>query len=592
MLSPVEQIKAKLDIASVVGGYIKLEKAGVNHRARCPFHNERTPSFFVSPSRDTFHCFGCSKGGDIFTFVEEIEGIGFKEALNLLADKAGVALSENVSAEASQTGSMRKALEAATEYFETNLAQNNVAKDYLSSRGLNDETISMFRVGVALDSWDGLLNHLKKKGHREEVLVKAGLCSVSTKNSNRTYDRFRNRIMFPISDATGRVVGFTGRVMPPAKAEAGGAENLAQEQGGKYVNSPETSLFNKSKILYGLHHAKQSIKEADKAILVEGQLDVLMAYQAGTKNVVAASGTALSSDQLRLLSRFTETLVLILDGDEAGFKASNRSVKAALMESFYVSVIPMPVGKDPADMIKESLPEWQKALSLEQSFMDYAVDTLKEQKLSRAKLAEAVKEVLYPYIEPMYNEIEKDRALNTIAGLLEASADAAKADFEKWQQTQTPQSAEKVVKGGQTSEEEAPIQIASLPDRLVMIANRLLGLLWWQEKGESSLDTKALHKSLEDLLGPKLYGYLASGQSKSKEESIFEAEAYYEGVAKLENEVAELLNALKEEVLRYKLEAMMSELRKAESAGDLKAAQECLLKCQEITNKLSELRDI
>src|SRR3989338_4852317 len=255
MSSPVEQIKDRLSIVDVISSYIKLEKSGSNLKACCPFHNEKSPSFFVSPTRGTFHCFGCSKGGDIFTFTEDIEGIGFQDALKLLADRAGIILQKENLEEKGEQNLQRKIINDASLFFEQNLANNIEAKNYLKDRGLKEETMKNFRVGYAPAEWRPLHSFLLGKGYKNEIIEKTGLIIRSEKSGpsgeNIYYDRFRGRIMFPIADAQGRIVAFSGRIfkeMPGQKAESISA---------KYVNSPETELYNKSSILFGYDKAKQ-----------------------------------------------------------------------------------------------------------------------------------------------------------------------------------------------------------------------------------------------------------------------------------------------------------------------------------------------
>jgi len=320
MTDSVEKIKERLGIAEVVGGYLKLEKAGKNLRARCPFHNEKTPSFFVSPDRGSYYCFGCGAKGDIFSFVEQFEGLDFKGALKLLADRAGVKLEYDrgsFSDGKSEREKIFQILEEATGYFETNLKSNDEARNYLQKRGVAEKTCVVFRLGYAPDEWRSLLTHLKNKKFTESDLEKAGLIKKNETGSNY-YDRFRGRIIFPIADSAGRIVGFSGRILKGKPEDA------------KYLNSPETELFAKSRILYGLDKAKAEIRRRDFAVLVEGQMDLLMSHQAGVANAVASSGTALTDEHINLLKRFSNRLLLVFDPDEAGFKAALRGAGLAL----------------------------------------------------------------------------------------------------------------------------------------------------------------------------------------------------------------------------------------------------------------------
>jgi len=363
MIDQVQEIKERLNIVDIISGYLRLQKAGVNFKALCPFHNEKTPSFMVSPSRQSWHCFGsCGEGGDIFTFIEKIEGVEFPEALKILAEKAGIILKYDNPKLRSEKDKAYEICEKATQFFTASLNNANVILDYLHKRGLQDGTIDEWRLGYAPDSWGSLLSFLGKYGYREPEIEKAGLILRGAKY----HDRLRNRLMFPIFDTNGRVVAFSGRIMNdivPSKTE--------KADSGKYINSPETILYNKSRILYGLDRAKTDIRKADKVILVEGQMDAVLSWQDGVRNVVATSGTALTENHLLILKRLTNNLVLAFDMDDAGFRATKRGVDLANETGFDVSVLDISSGKDPADFVKERPGEFAKLISESQPIMAY-----------------------------------------------------------------------------------------------------------------------------------------------------------------------------------------------------------------------------
>jgi DNA primase len=338
--STTELIKSKLDVADVLRGYITLIPAGKNFKARCPFHNEKTPSFIVSPDRQTWHCFGCSLGGDIFTFVMKHENMEFGEALRFLAEKAGVELRTQNPAEYRYTGLLYDLNEAAKRYFVKSLANAAVAKKYLEERGLTQETIETFELGWAPNEPEGLSMALLNGGAAPQDIVQAGL-SIKT-DRGLMLDRFRGRIMFPIHNHLGKVVGFTGRILP--QLDTG---NL-----GKYINSPETPIFQKSKLIYGFWKSKEGIREAKSAFLVEGQMDFLMSWQAGVKNVIASSGTALTADHLRSLYRLAQELILSFDNDVAGSDAAERAIDLAEANDFTVKIATFKGVKDAADAVK------------------------------------------------------------------------------------------------------------------------------------------------------------------------------------------------------------------------------------------------
>jgi DNA primase len=364
MLSQLEEIKGKLDIVEVIGQYVKLQKAGANYKALCPFHKEKTPSFIVSPSRQIFHCFGCGAGGDIVGFLMKIENIEFKEALKILADKAGVKLIYESPEVNSQKQKIIEINEKAREFFKKQLDNNREVQEYLQNRGLKSETIKEFHLGFAPDDWRSLVNYLTKAEFKPEDIVASGLAiskletteisdklQVTSYKLQDIYDRFRSRIMFPLEDATGHLVGFTGRIFQ-GKSPLKTIKDI--EAVGKYVNTPQTLVFDKSKILYGLFKTKTYLHQLEATLLVEGQMDFLMGWQTGIKNIVATSGTSLTPYHLAILKKYNSTLILGFDMDEAGERAAERSIDLALAKEFNVKILQLSQGKDLADYLLET----------------------------------------------------------------------------------------------------------------------------------------------------------------------------------------------------------------------------------------------
>ena len=362
MTDNVSQIKKKLNISDVISGYLRLTKAGVNYKALCPFHNEKTPSFMVSPSRQSWHCFGCGIGGDIFTFVEKIEGIEFLDALKMLAEKAGVELEYSDPKARSEKDHIYEICEKAAQFFIASIGNVNPILDYLRKRGLNNETIDEWRIGYAPDSWDALLSYLGKYGYREHEIEKAGLVI----KGEKWHDRFRNRLMFPIFDTIGRVVAFSGRTMNEIIFS-----RTEKAETGKYINSPETILYSKSRILYGFDRAKADIRKNDAAILVEGQMDVILPWQDGVRNIIATSGTALTEDQLTIIKRLTSNLIMAFDMDDAGFRATKRGIDLANEQGFNISVLRLELGKDAADFVKDNPGKFQGIIEKSEPIMSY-----------------------------------------------------------------------------------------------------------------------------------------------------------------------------------------------------------------------------
>ncbi|MEK7546911.1 MAG: DNA primase [Patescibacteria group bacterium] len=337
--TPVETIKERLDVVDFLKGYLQLQQAGKNFRALCPFHREKTPSFMVSPERQSWHCFGCNIGGDVFAFIMRYENVEFGEALKILAEKVGVELKRVSPAEYKHLGLLYDINEKAKEFFKKELVNFKEAKDYILSRGLTKETIEEFEIGFAPTGSDALILHLINSGFHPEDILRAGL-SFKTERGLQ-FDRFRGRIMFPVHNHLGKTVGFTGRVLP----------QFDDGKSGKYVNSPETPIFNKSKLLYGFWKSKNFIREAKNAFLVEGQMDFLMSWQVGVKNAVASSGTALTGDHLRVLRRLADQLVISFDNDAAGKEASERAIDLAEAADFGIKVAIFGDYKDPADAV-------------------------------------------------------------------------------------------------------------------------------------------------------------------------------------------------------------------------------------------------
>ncbi|HHX58445.1 MAG TPA: DNA primase [Candidatus Moranbacteria bacterium] len=398
-----EQIKERLGVVEVVGEYLRLEKAGSNYKALCPFHNEKNPSFMVNAERNFWYCFGCQKGGDIFTFVQEMEGLDFREALERLAERAGVIL-PRYQAEDREVKSRKEKvlemLELATKVYQFYLQKNPVAvlsKKYLEKRGMSSELQDKFRVGYAPDSWHLILDYLKKKGYSELEISATGLL---VNKENRTYDRFRGRIMFPVVDVVGRVVGFSARVSPGQ-----------DEKSAKYINTPQTIVYDKSKVIFGLYQAKTAIKRSDLVIVVEGNMDVILSHQAGVENVVAVSGTALTLEHARIIKRYTNNIRLCLDMDGAGQKATEKSAQIFLALGMDAEVIVLPEGyKDVGDMVAKNPEEWKRFSSqsksimeyyFEQSFVSYDTNDVKQKKQIASRLLNIIKSIADP-IEQNY----------------------------------------------------------------------------------------------------------------------------------------------------------------------------------------------
>lgn len=432
-ISPVEQIKQKLDIIEVIGEYIRLAKAGRNYKARCPFHSERTPSFVVSQERQIWHCFGCGVGGDIFAFVKQIEGVEFPDALRILARKAGVVLKRQDPQVQSQKKRLYDVCELATKFYEVQLEKSTSGKKvqkYLLERGLQLQTIKTWRLGWAPDDWRALSDFLKKRGYKEQEILQSGLVvqkdpSTGSGYNKEYHDRFRSRIMFPIFDIQGQTVGFAGRIFGKEDAEV-----------GKYINTSQTPLYDKSFILYGLNFAKLELRQKNSCIFVEGNLDVIMSYQAGTKNTVASSGTALTEEHLKIIKRYTDNLIFAFDADLAGVTATGRSIDMALKQDFIVKIA-MLGEKDPADLIKKNPAQWLQAITQAQSIMDfYFASTFAKFNSQTLEGKREIKKVILPVVKSIASRTEQSEWIKGLARRLRVDEKDLVIDLQKIKVTQ------------------------------------------------------------------------------------------------------------------------------------------------------------
>lgn len=406
--SPIDEIKAKLDIKEVIGSYIKLTKAGANYKAVCPFHGEKTPSLFVSPARQIWHCFGCGEGHSIFDFVMKIEGIEFADALRLLARKAGVELRAVRPELRTKRNRLHEICELAAKFFEKQLqesAKGKTAKQYLLKRGISGDSIKKWKLGWSPEPWSSLTDFLNSSGYGKEEIEKAGLAIRSSKGTY--FDRFRSRIMFPVFDLNSQVIGFGGRILEKSKDQA------------KYMNTPNTLLYDKGKVLYGLDKSKIEIRKKDACMLVEGYVDVVLAHQSGLNNVVAVSGTALTPFHLDTLKRYSNNLVLAFDMDFAGNAATQRGIDMAQSRGFDIQIVKMPLGKDPADILSENPQNLKELIRKSVSILEFHFQDAFakfDEKTARGK--KQISELLLPVIKKISNRIEQASWVQQLASRL------------------------------------------------------------------------------------------------------------------------------------------------------------------------------
>lgn len=422
-MSVVDEVKDRTDIVEVIGETVDLKKSGKNYTGFCPFHsNTRTPAFVVFPDTATWRCFGaCNEGGDVFTFIMKQEGYEFAEALRVLAERAGIELKPRTpeqEARAEEYERLRELLESAVTFYHHQLiktAAGEGALEYLESRGFSDETIESFQLGYAPDSWEAAATYLKESGYSESDLLDAGV--VSERDSGGVYDRFRNRVMIPIRDARGRMVGFGARVLDPDDVP-------------KYLNSPQTDLFDKGKLLYGLDKARRSIRSEDRAVIVEGYMDVIGLHQAGFENAVSSMGTALSEAQLGQLKRYSRKIVLALDADTAGDRATLRGLEVARQAldrepdpvfaarglvryegrlDAELRIATLPEGQDPDEVVEQDPEAWSRLIESARTVVDYVMDVLStDLDLEDAKHKAQVAEQVLPLIEDVADPVERE----------------------------------------------------------------------------------------------------------------------------------------------------------------------------------------
>ena len=502
----IEQIAAANDIVEVIGSYFPLKRAGANFKALCPFHQEKTPSFMVSPSRQTFHCFGCGAGGSLFRFVMEYEHLDFPAAVRKLAARAGITIVEERGAadEDRQYETRRKLLKLhaeAAEWFHENLIKKEIgepARQYLKQRGVTSEIAKRWQLGYAPDEWDSFGGWARGQGYDARDLVASGLIKTkdddqtSTRNPQTSYDRFRGRITFPICNDVGEVIAFSGRLL---KEEEGAA---------KYLNSPETPLFRKGNVLFGLHKSKRALIEANCAIVCEGQLDLISLFEAGITNVVAPQGTAFTENQARILKRFAAEVVLCFDSDAAGAKAAERSLDALLENDFIIRVVELPPGEDPDSLVRRhGKQQFDERVANARDFFDYWID----REISSIDLTSMGAKIqtarnLAATVSRVHDPVLRGEVINKASARL----GVAPADFESLLTKHT------LARSGSVNSSTTEIRAASSPPHDIMMlcllalrdadARNFLRARKWREILEQVPDTDILIRILESELEP------------------------------------------------------------------------------------------
>lgn len=595
-MTPVEQIKSRLSTVDVVGSYLKLMRAGTNFKAVCPFHSEKSPSFFVSPARDVWHCFGCGMGGDQFRFVMQIEGVDFREALRILAERAGVELRAENPRERDERARLFSLLECATLFYQEELNKSAAVKAYLLGRGVTDESIQTFRVGYAPPEsvgWRVCTEHALKRGYKPEELEQAGLSVKKQSNSGmsdtRLYDRFRNRIMFPVADANGHVVGFGGRIFDVSQ----NTPSLQHETNiipAKYINTPQTILYDKSAILYGFDKAKMAIRKENSCVVVEGYMDAIMAHQAGTAHTVAVSGTALTNRQLTMLRRLCDTIHMSFDMDMAGELATRRSIDLALGMGFDVRALSLPSGKDPADLVAQDVAAWQNTVTGAVDVISYFLTKASGRYDSRTLEGKrGIMASVLPLVARLPREVDKAHWVGTIAARVGVREDAV------WQDL-----------GKESAAQNQPVaKLSTMPHapkertRAQILEERMLGLLLtygfagfpaMPEELFISEEAKSLCSAVKESKDIRVtLANMPDEQLRAfANQLIFETEMLVTAHT-AQAEYASCALELQKERMKEKLEQLTRDIRRAEESGNTQQISSLADEFSSLSHKFSTL---
>ena len=564
----ISKIKDKVDVVDLIGSYIRLQKAGINYKARCPFHNEKSASFFVSPERQIWHCFGCGVGGDIFGFVKQIEGVEFPEALRILARRAGVELSTfRLNPEYQNTKTkLYEISELAAKFFGKQLHESTTGKlalSYLKDRGLTNESIEKFKLGYAPESWDGLGNFLARN-YDIQSIADTGL--LAKKENGGFYDRFRSRIMFPIFDLNSQIVGFAGRIFGDKK----------DESAGKYVNTPQTAIYDKSRVLYGLNFAKMDMRKKNRCLVVEGNMDVIMSHQAGAEHAVASSGTAMTGGHLQIIKRYTDNLDLCFDADIAGEMATQRGVDLALARGFNVGILAIDEKgiKDAADFVKAHGTAWAEyAEKKSKPFMEYFFEkNRKDSDLSTALGKKLFSQKLMPLVASLSNGVERAHWVGELAIALKLKEDVVRSELAAVKPREVLAVASEV---GPLSSESAVRPLDSQNSKLDIFQESLLSLI-------------AKKPSLADWLTEEERAFIPKINELQTQFVALKAEEFWKDFddKALEQEFEKLLNHLKKRTIVATLESLEYEIKEAERRGEKARLAELVASFTETSSRL------
>ncbi|HRH55987.1 MAG TPA: DNA primase [Candidatus Paceibacterota bacterium] len=563
-MDTVEQVKAKLTIVDVVSPYVKLTKAGRNWRGLSPFNKEKTPSFYVNPERGTYYCFSSGQGGDHFEFIQKMEGVDFKGALKILAEKAGIEVvytggksKQDKDKQDRLYEAMARAEALYASMLEEGKGVDGSAYSYARKRGLSLETIKEWNLGYAPEAWRMVLEKLGEAGFTNPELIAAGLVKEADEKKGTFYDRFRNRLMFPIRDSAGRTVAFTGRALDP-------------NDQAKYLNSPETDLYKKSEILFGMDRAKDAIRQRGFALLVEGQMDLLMLHQIGFTNTIALSGTALTPQHLSLIKRYADNLMLALDSDRAGLNASMKNAIAALRAGMRVKAVKLPQGKDPADLAVEDPKDLTKRISEAAPIVEFFLAVLSESEPDSHRLILLAEKTVLPLMAAIESPMEREHFVGVAARSLGSTPEAIRAGIAR------------VAKEGNQAPEArraaGPVPAPQVKRTQTQMHGARLHAIYMQYP--DSLIAKRLENEYSRVIGAPF------PDEPPPENEIFEAGIAY-GEAPGETDADDLVRAFEKAHITEQLQAATVRLRVAEAARDEAAMRKAEQECQSLTKLLA-----
>ena len=588
----IEEIKSRCDIASIISGYINIKPSGSNYKGLCPFHGEKTPSFYINTSKQIYKCFGCGEGGDVINFIMRIENLDFMDAVKLLADRCGIEINTHVDESTKERIEKSKKfqdihVEAARFYFSNLIKSKNPGYEYLRKRGLDDKIIKRFGLGYSLDSWNSLMNYLISIGYKNEDLIECGLFGYKSE-TKKIYDKFRNRVMFPIFDYRGNVIGFGGRVLDDSLP--------------KYLNSPDTLIFNKRQNLYGLNFARKEIKDRS-VILVEGYMDLISLHQYGIKNVVATLGTALTDGQGSLIKRYADTAIISYDSDEAGIKATLRAIEILSKLDINVKVLNLKECKDPDEFIRKyGVLEFEKQIKSSTNSIKYKIDNLKknfniQKDEDRVKFAKEASQI----IKEIKSPVEVDYYTKYLSELIDISVESIKKEvYGKYYNS----SQNKTNKYTNKKEEKIIEKPKAIKKGNLLVEENLIKIMLENKKHRDIILLKINKDDFLENDSKEILNWLIKNKDLDKItidkiKSLNISEEYIKGLESISldnmdlnniKNIDEIIKNIKKNSLNEKINILLQEQIDIEKNTDTKDAKEVDSKIMEIALKIVEIR--